>query len=310
MIITTGTYFIIDANVADTLGIHEAFVLARIDYWLSLYQSKRSKYEKDHFMNGRWWTYETVDDLTEQIKWCSKRSVQNAIKNLKDSGIIIVDHFSKKINWYTIDYKILMDMVRKEHPEIDELNDNNDTIDSANCAQDSANNALNSANCASNSANRAPSSNTYNNIYINNTKNTSNISLIYIKDPAEKEKICQMFDKVIKNDLIANYPIHTNLEVVEIMIRNRVGDCHSFDEAEQLLGAIWHGVNIYKSEYASKHKDEDENVDYTYLPNLRKLYTTELANETNYFFREGLKKHRQFMYNKYGKEYGGDANAG
>lgn len=298
MILTSGEFFGIDKRVAHTLGVCETFVLTRIDGWLSIYQDHRSKYEKDHFKEGRWWTYDTIDALTEDIMIYGKRAIQNALKNLKDQKIIIISHFGGNFdhtNWYTIDYDILLEVVRQKHPEITELMGKCKIVNS-----DDAHSAT------SDDAHSATSSNILNNIY----KNKTNISLIYIKDPAEQEKVCQMFDKVIKNDLIANYPIHTNLEVVEIMIRNRVGDCHSFDEAEQLLGAIWHGVNIYKSEYAAKHKDEDENVDYTYLPNLRKVYTTELANETNYYFREGLKKHRQFMYNKYRKEYGGDANAG
>lgn len=301
MIITTGTYFIIDANVADTLGIHEAFVLARIDYWLSLYQSKRSKYEKDHFMNGRWWTYETVDELTDQIKWCSRHSIVNAIKNLKDQNIIVVSHFGERFdrtNWYTINYELLFQKVREEHPEIDELNENNKwSLDSSLDGQ-------------------SDSSRDEQSIYINNninkkSKNTLirgvSVSLTFPEIPEEdqgksKARVLELNDRI--NEV---YPVKDGIATGLKAISDIVRYCTSYQELDTYLGGIWHGFNLKLIEYKNDKRNQDlerEQIDYRYFPKLENLINDNFTNPTVGYFADGIKKYRlQKM-----KE--GDGNAG
>lgn len=332
MILISDNGSVIDNEIGAIIGCCEIHVLAAIDKWLTVYQGNREKYEGDHYKEGRWWTYNTVEALAKETRMFSKRQVQSALRNLKEQNIIIIGHFFggyNRTNWYTIDYDNLLAIANKANPKFTEYKRNNNApINSDNIEPMHSDKSvpINSTKTAPINSDKIVPINGYktvpvidtksvlsyttnNNIH-NKTTNSTTISLIYINDPAEKEKVCEMFDRTIKNNLIANYPIHTNLTLVEIMIRNRVSECHSFDEAEQLLGALWHGVNLYKSEYESKHRDEDGNVDYQFLPNLKKVYTTELMDDETYYFQQGLKAHRQFMRDKYGKVYGGEANAG
>ena len=94
-------------NVAAAIGVSEAIVLHRLDYWLG-----RTK----HYFNDRVWVYNTYESWQEQFPFWSRRTIQAIFRRLECLGIV---ESSQKYNrsqwdktkWYTIDYAKLSELV-------------------------------------------------------------------------------------------------------------------------------------------------------------------------------------------------------
>lgn len=60
---------------------------------------------------GEKWVYNTYEQWEEQIQGWSARAIRLAMKNLENSGILVVGQFNKfgydKTKWYRIDYQVL-----------------------------------------------------------------------------------------------------------------------------------------------------------------------------------------------------------
>lgn len=81
--------------------------------------------KKPHFIDNRWSTYITADELQAQIKVVGTKSIRNAIKHLCDENILIVSHHSRGVyrrtNWYSIDYDRLATLIGNPDEEILEV---------------------------------------------------------------------------------------------------------------------------------------------------------------------------------------------
>jgi hypothetical protein len=94
-------------NVAAAIGVSEAIVLYRLDYWLS-----RTK----HFFDNRAWVYNTYESWQDQFPFWSRRTIQAIFRRLECLGIV---ESSQKYNrsrwdktkWYTIDYTKLSELM-------------------------------------------------------------------------------------------------------------------------------------------------------------------------------------------------------
>ncbi|ETW95412.1 MAG: hypothetical protein ETSY1_30760 [Candidatus Entotheonella factor] len=94
-------------NVAAAIGVSEAIILHRLDYWLS-----RSK----HWFKGRAWVYNTYDAWHEQFFFLSMSTVQTTFRRLEHLGVIESSQALNrsrwdKTKWYTIDYGRLAELV-------------------------------------------------------------------------------------------------------------------------------------------------------------------------------------------------------
>lgn len=87
-------------RVAAALGVSEAIVLHRLDYWLS-----RSK----HRIEGRAWVYNTYDAWQAQFPFWSRRTIQATFRRLERLGVVESTQRHNrsrwdKMKWYTINY--------------------------------------------------------------------------------------------------------------------------------------------------------------------------------------------------------------
>lgn len=97
-------------RVAAAIGVSEAIILHRLDYWLS-----RSK----HRFEGRAWIYNTYDSWKDQFPFWSRRTIQATFRRLERLSIVESTQAHNrsrwdKTKWYTIDYARLAELV----PEI------------------------------------------------------------------------------------------------------------------------------------------------------------------------------------------------
>ena len=93
--------------VAAALGVGEAIVLHRLDYWLS-----RSK----HRFKGRVWVYNTYEAWQEQFPFWSRRTIQATFRRLERLGVVESTQAHNrsrwdKTKWYSIDYAKLAELV-------------------------------------------------------------------------------------------------------------------------------------------------------------------------------------------------------
>lgn len=122
----TYEYIKLPVTIAIKLGTTEALILSVLDKWINYHKNKELDWEKKpHFIDDRWSTYITAEELQTQIKVVSKKSIRNAIKHLCEENILIVSHHSRGVyrrtNWYSIDYDRLATLVENPDKEILEV---------------------------------------------------------------------------------------------------------------------------------------------------------------------------------------------
>lgn len=86
-------------SLAQKIGLNEAIVLQQIHYWLQT---------KPHEIDGKLWTYNTLDEWQKNFPFWSKRTIQRILKRLEQEGLIKSEKINKhqydQTKWYTINY--------------------------------------------------------------------------------------------------------------------------------------------------------------------------------------------------------------
>lgn len=108
---------VIDEEIATALSLTEAVIIQKIWYWMKI--SKESKDAENriaHYKDGRWWTYQTLDDWCKAIPYISRKTIQRHLGNLEKKGIIITGNYNKmpidRTKWYSINEYALIKAVR------------------------------------------------------------------------------------------------------------------------------------------------------------------------------------------------------
>ena len=89
-------------SLAVKIGLNEAMFLQQVHYWL-----QRSGQEAD----GQKWVYNRVSDWQTQFPFWSEDTIARIVKNLRKSGLLVVERLSPDkrdtTNFYRIDYDLL-----------------------------------------------------------------------------------------------------------------------------------------------------------------------------------------------------------
>ena len=120
---------IINTELAVILGdLNESIVLNQLNYWLEI-----NKKANKHFIDGRFWVYNTYNDWKEgNFQYWSEKTIQRTFTRLENKGIVISANYNKsgidKTKWYTIDYDKLEEIVNLYREEQDNLSQRNDNM--------------------------------------------------------------------------------------------------------------------------------------------------------------------------------------
>lgn len=91
-------------KLAAAIGVDEALVLQRLHFWLVKGESS----DYGTVVNGVRWIYNTLDAWLQQFIFFSKWRLRQALKNLRQLGLVLFSqldkHEWKRIGYYTIDY--------------------------------------------------------------------------------------------------------------------------------------------------------------------------------------------------------------
>ncbi|MCG8540432.1 MAG: hypothetical protein MJA82_10895 [Clostridia bacterium] len=92
----------LNPSLAQEIGLNESIILLQIEFWISI---------SNHFINGKYWTYQSLTNLKESFPFWSKATINRAIKNLIDDQYIIEDKFNQKkydkTRWFTLNHNKL-----------------------------------------------------------------------------------------------------------------------------------------------------------------------------------------------------------
>ena len=102
----------VDVELAHAIGTPDTFLITQIDYWTRRVYAKEPDKYGDHYIDGRWWVYNTVKDWKEQFKdMFSKNTIIRALDRLEDSGLVYTGVFNKmgrdRTKWYSVNYENL-----------------------------------------------------------------------------------------------------------------------------------------------------------------------------------------------------------
>ena len=93
----------------------DAAIVQQIHYWTEF--NKKAGRTETHFIDGRWWVYNTVEKWLDDLCWFTTRQLGRRLKRLRDTGIVIAkSHESAEWNqtlWYSIDYEKISEMIEK-----------------------------------------------------------------------------------------------------------------------------------------------------------------------------------------------------
>ncbi len=120
---------VLDKELAVVLGLNEALILQLVHYWIEI-----NKKNNRNFHEGRYWTYNTIDEWHEEFPFWSNSTIKRTFKRLRDMNLIIVDNFNvyqmDRTLWYTINYEELEKMIKdeKNNSATDATLDKNDAM--------------------------------------------------------------------------------------------------------------------------------------------------------------------------------------
>lgn len=83
------------------LGFNSALVLQNIHFWVETNKAKKQNYHE-----GRYWTYNSVQALSEMFPVLTPKAIRYALEKLKFDGYILTGNFNKvqydRTLWYTV----------------------------------------------------------------------------------------------------------------------------------------------------------------------------------------------------------------
>lgn len=96
--------FHLDAPIARALGVNEAIVSYHLCFWI-----EANEREGKNFVEGRYWTYNSVRKFSDFIDFLSEKQIKHALNNLYDAGYLLKGHYSEnKLDrslWYSLSDK-------------------------------------------------------------------------------------------------------------------------------------------------------------------------------------------------------------
>ncbi len=99
--IVSGASHGFDIGIARELGINAAIIYNHIVYWIM-----QNAMRKDEMIDGKYWMYETQQQMADFLGYMSVEEVKKSVVKLLDKGILIKGNYNKnpfdRTAWYTV----------------------------------------------------------------------------------------------------------------------------------------------------------------------------------------------------------------
>jgi len=112
---------VIDKDLTELVGLHEAIILQQIHYWMEINTKANRNYQ-----DGFYWTFNSYKEWQKQFPFWSERTIQRLILSLEGKGFLISANYNRlnldKTKWYRIDYD------KVSHWKATKCHNQNDTL--------------------------------------------------------------------------------------------------------------------------------------------------------------------------------------
>ena len=96
----------VDVELAKKVGFDEANMLGFVAYWV-----KNNRDNNRNFYDGRYWTYNSAQALTEQFPYWTRRQISGLLEKLEKMGAIVKGNYNKnkfdRSSWYALTDKFM-----------------------------------------------------------------------------------------------------------------------------------------------------------------------------------------------------------
>ncbi|MCR4748837.1 MAG: hypothetical protein K5877_03415, partial [Lachnospiraceae bacterium] len=82
---------VVNTKLAVLVGLNESMILSQIHYWLETYRKmaeKESRVLEKHYIDGRWWIYNSIEEWHAQFPFWSTKTISRALKELEMQKVI------------------------------------------------------------------------------------------------------------------------------------------------------------------------------------------------------------------------------
>lgn len=90
-----------DMDLAQRYGVNEAIFVHRLYWWV-----RDNAANGRNYRDGRYWTYDSLNALTEIFPCWSRRQVEGIINRCREKGLILTAAYSQdkrdRTTWYTV----------------------------------------------------------------------------------------------------------------------------------------------------------------------------------------------------------------
>jgi hypothetical protein len=102
------------AHAGLTPGVSQALWTQQLHYWLEVH--RKAGHTRTHRHDGRWWTWNSIDDWQTQFPFWSTPTVKRVIGHSVKAGVTLTGNYNRagydRTLWYTLDYDRLQELVR------------------------------------------------------------------------------------------------------------------------------------------------------------------------------------------------------
>lgn len=100
-----------DTGIAQDVGVNAAILYQNICFWID----KNAANEK-HFIEGRYWTYNSVAAFGKLFPYLGRGAIENALKKLIAEGYLVASDFNKsaydRTKWYALGDRMIADSTK------------------------------------------------------------------------------------------------------------------------------------------------------------------------------------------------------
>jgi len=93
-------------ELAEKLGLEESLILQHFYYW-----HKKNEGNNKNFIDGHYWTYNSIDGFSSIFTYISTYKIRNVLKRLEEEGYVIKGNHNKKkydrTSWYALTDKAI-----------------------------------------------------------------------------------------------------------------------------------------------------------------------------------------------------------
>lgn len=93
-----------DTEIAERYGLLESILLNHLYYWI-----EKNRANNANYFDGTYWTYNSTRAFNELFPYVSERQIKNALKHLREEGIVLTGNYNKstydRTLWYALSKK-------------------------------------------------------------------------------------------------------------------------------------------------------------------------------------------------------------